>query len=59
MRWAKRIAALFYRFPGVGYRVGVKRPGATRRMGQILAGELRYSDVASAAIRQLSAGLLA
>ncbi|MFS8822176.1 geranylgeranyl reductase family protein [Synechococcus sp. 'PEA 65AY6A-5F PE A'] len=59
MRWAKRIAALFYRFPGVGYRVGVKRPGATRRMGQILAGELRYSDVASSAIRQLSAGLLA
>jgi geranylgeranyl reductase family protein len=59
MRWAKRIAALFYRFPGVGYRVGVKRPGATRRMGQILAGELRYSDVASSAIRKLSGGLLA
>ncbi|MDX2272840.1 MAG: geranylgeranyl reductase family protein [Cyanobacteriota bacterium] len=58
MRWAKRIASVFYRLPGVAYRIGVKRPAATRRMGQILAGELRYSDVAATAIRKLSGGLM-
>lgn len=58
MRWAKRIAAVFYRLPGVAYRVGVKRPGATRRMGQILAGEVNYSDVAAAAIRKISGGIM-
>lgn len=57
MRWAKRIAGVFYRLPGVAYRVGVKNPGATRRMGQILAGEIRYSDVAGSAIRKLSGGV--
>ncbi|NJK64599.1 MAG: geranylgeranyl reductase family protein [Synechococcaceae cyanobacterium SM2_3_1] len=58
MRWAKRLAGSFYRFPGIAYRVAVKRPGATRLMGRILAGELRYSDVAGKAIRKISGGLL-
>jgi geranylgeranyl reductase family protein len=58
MRWAKRLSALFYRLPGVAYRIGVKRPAATQKMGKILAGELRYSDVAGSAIRKLSGGLL-
>ncbi len=58
MRWAKRIASVFYRIPGVAYRVAIKSPGATRRMGQILAGELRYSHVAGAAIQKLSRGIV-
>ena len=58
MVWAKRIAGLFYRAPKLGYRVGVKRPSATKRMGQILSGELRYSDVANRAIRRLTTGLV-
>ncbi len=57
MRWAKRLAGAFYRVPGVAYRVAVKRPGATKLMGKILAGELRYSDVAGKAIRKISGGL--
>ena len=58
MVWAQRLAALFYSLPGVGYKVGVKRPGAAERMGQILCGKLHYSDVANRALQRLSAGLI-
>ncbi|WP_337884751.1 geranylgeranyl reductase family protein [Fischerella thermalis] len=54
MAWAQKLAGLFYRFPGVGYKVGVKRPSAPQIMGKILCGELRYSDVAGRAIRRLT-----
>ena len=36
MVWAQRLAAVFYSVPGIGYKVGVKRPSAPTRMGQIL-----------------------
>ena len=58
MRWAKRLAGAFYRLPGVAYRVAIKRPGATRLMGRLLAGEARYSEVAGKAIQKISAGML-
>lgn len=58
MVWAQRLANLFYRVPGIGYKVGVKRPTAPERMGQILCGELRYSDVATRALKRLSTGLI-
>ncbi|MBD2461711.1 geranylgeranyl reductase family protein [Oscillatoria sp. FACHB-1407] len=58
MLWAQRIAGVFYRAPGIGYRVGIKRPSATERIGQILCGEMRYADVANRAIKRLTTGLL-
>ncbi|MDX2216626.1 MAG: geranylgeranyl reductase family protein [Oculatellaceae cyanobacterium bins.114] len=58
MIWAQRLAGLFYRAPGIGYRVGVKRPSATERIGQILCGEMRYADVATRAMKRLSTGLI-
>lgn len=58
MAWAQRLAGLFYRVPGIAYKVGIKRPSATQRMGQILCGELRYADVANRAIKRLSSSLL-
>jgi geranylgeranyl reductase family protein len=58
MPWAKRISGLFFRVPGLGYRVGIKRPTATKRLGQILAGEVRYADIASRVMKRLSGGLL-
>jgi geranylgeranyl reductase family protein len=57
MKWAQRIAAAFYQFPKVGYKVGVKKPAATVIMAKILAGELRYSDVAGKAIKKMSGSL--
>jgi geranylgeranyl reductase family protein len=57
MKWAQRIAAAFYQFPKVGYKVGVKKPAATVIMAKILAGDLRYSDVAGKAIKKMSGSL--
>jgi len=58
MAWAQKLAAVFYRIPGIGYKVGVKRPSATQRMGQILCGEMSYGDVAGRAMKRLSGSLL-
>jgi geranylgeranyl reductase family protein len=54
MVWAAKIAGLFYRFPKVGYKVGIKRPSGPQLMGKILCGQLRYGDVAGRAIKRLT-----
>lgn len=56
--WAQRLAGMFYRMPKVGYKVGVKRPSASTRMAQILAGKARYSDVANKALKRLGGSLI-
>ena len=53
MAWGRRIAQVFYRFPSVGYQLGVKRPTAPRRIAQILSGEMGYGDIAQRVIRRL------
>ncbi len=58
MQWAQRIASVFFRVPGIGYRVGIKRPTMTTRMGQLLAGEIQYSDIANRILKRLSTGLM-
>ncbi|MGD1860395.1 MAG: geranylgeranyl reductase family protein [Leptolyngbyaceae cyanobacterium] len=58
MQWAQRIAGVFFRVPGIGYRVGIKRPTMTQRMGQLLAGEIQYGDVANRVIKRMTTGLI-
>jgi geranylgeranyl reductase family protein len=58
MLWAQRLAGVFYRLPGVGYRLGVKRPVATQKFGQILSGKLGYKDIAGNAMKKLSSSFL-
>lgn len=58
MQWAQRIASVFFRVPGIGYRVGIKRPTMTKRMGQLLAGEIQYSDIANRVIKRLTTGFM-
>lgn len=58
MVWAQRIAGAFYRFPGLAYKKGIKRPTATTYFGKILCGQMRYSDIANTAIKRLSGGLI-
>ena len=53
MAWGKRIAEVFYRFPQIGYRLGVKRKTAPQRIAQILSGEMSYSDIAQRVIKRL------
>jgi geranylgeranyl reductase family protein len=58
MVWAQKLSGLFFRAPGLGYKVGVKRPSATAKLLQIMCGELRYADVAGYALKKLSGGLI-
>ncbi|MCJ8280971.1 MAG: geranylgeranyl reductase family protein [Rivularia sp. ALOHA_DT_140] len=53
LAWAQKLAGAFYRFPGVGYKAGVKRPTGSQIMGQILCGQLRYGDVVGRALTRL------
>ena len=53
MIWGNRIAEVFYRFPKIGYRLGVKRKTAPQRIAQILSGDMNYSDIAGRVIRRL------
>ncbi len=53
MSWGKRISQIFYRFPKVGYQLGVKRPTAPKRIAQILSGEMSYEDIAKRVIKRL------
>ena len=58
MQWAQRIANVFFRVPKIGYRVGIKRPSATKRLGQILAGEVSYADIANRVIKRISTSFI-
>ena len=58
MAWAQRLGGIFYRIPKFAYNVGIKRPAATKRMGRLLSGEERYRDIADAAIKRLTKGLI-
>jgi hypothetical protein len=53
MAWGRRISQVFYRFPRVGYQLGIKRPTAPRRIAQILSGEMGYGDIAQRVIKRL------
>lgn len=58
MNLAQKLSGLFYKFPKIAYKVGVKRPAAAKIMSQILVGELRYSDVTDQAIKVLKKSFL-
>lgn len=53
MVWAKRLAQVFYRLPGLAYRVGVKRPAATRKFAELFTGKTHYQEIAELALRRL------
>lgn len=58
MAWAKRIGLVFHRVPHIAYQVGVKRPTAPERLGQILVGEVSYGDIANRVIRRMTTSFL-
>ncbi len=53
MAWGRRISQVFYRFPKIGYQLGIKRPTAPERIAQILSGEMSYADIAQRVIKRL------
>ena len=58
IQWSQRIANVFFRMQKIGYRVGIKRPTATKRLGQLLAGEIHYADLATRVTKRISGSLL-
>ena len=54
MAWAAKLSGLFYRFPKLGYRVGVKHPSGGNTMMKVFAGKLTYSQVAQKGINLLT-----
>jgi len=53
MAWGRRISQVFYRFPKIGYQLGIKRPTAPERIAQILSGKMSYADIATRVIKRL------
>lgn len=53
MVWAQRLGGVFYKFPKIGYKVGVKQPVAVKLLSQILCGQLKYSDITDRAIKSI------
>ncbi len=54
MAWASKLGGLFYRFPKLGYQVGVKNPAGGKTMMQVFTGKLTYEEVANKGIRLLT-----
>ena len=50
---AQSVAGMFFKFPKIAYKLGVKRPAAGQMMGKILCGKLSYSDVAEKVTQKL------
>jgi geranylgeranyl reductase family protein len=50
---ALKMAKFFYQWPGVCFRYGVARPGATRTATRLLAGDLRFGQVSGRVVRRL------
>ncbi len=59
MRLAARLAKAFYTAPHLSYKAILNQPSATRAMGKIFTGELKYADMVQKALKRLSGGLLA
>lgn len=58
MRWAKRLAQVFYQAPGLAYRLGMQRPSSTTTMGRLFCGEVTYAEVTQRALNRLNIGWL-
>ena len=59
MRLAAKLAKAFYMAPHLSYKAILNQPSATRAMGKIFTGELKYADMVQKALKRLSGGLLA
>ncbi len=58
MRLASRLAKAFYMAPHLSYKTILNYPSATRAMGRVFTGDLKYADVVQKALKRISGGLL-
>lgn len=59
MRLASRLAKAFYMAPHLSYKAILNYPPATKAMGRVFTGDLKYADVVQKALKRISGGLLA
>ena len=59
MRWARRLATVFFGMPATLYRAAVMSAGGPRIMARLLQGEATYAEVARSALTRLGGGLAA
>lgn len=50
---ARKVAGLFFRFPGVAFRFGIQRTGSTEVAARLLAGTLSFSELPGSTISSL------
>ena len=53
MAWGKRIAQIFYRFPKNWVPIRGQTKNSSKRIAQILSGEMSYEDIAKRVIKRL------
>jgi len=58
MRWAKRLAKVFYKAPHLAYRLGIKRPHAAPMLVKLFNGKVGYDEVAQRALNRITGGWL-
>lgn len=58
MALAQRLAGVYHQFPGIAYKVGIKKPAAARIMSKILCGESRYADITEQAVKRIKKSLI-
>lgn len=56
---ALKFARFFYQWPGLCYKYGVKRPGATRTATRLLTGELRFDAITGRVMKRLRSAMKA
>ncbi|MGB5135315.1 MAG: FAD-dependent monooxygenase, partial [Prochlorococcaceae cyanobacterium] len=55
---ARRLAWIFYGIPGLTYRYGISRPGATAVAARLLGGEIPFRGLGRRALRRIAGGVL-
>jgi len=58
MALGQKLAGLFYQFPKIAYKAGLKRPAIAQVMSMLLCGEITYTGIFDIAMQRLKGSLL-
>lgn len=58
MALGQKLAGLFYQFPKIAYKAGLKRPAIAQVMSMLLCGEITYTGIFDIAMQRLKGSML-
>lgn len=58
MALGQKLAGLFYQFPKIAYKAGLKRPAIAQVMSMLLCGEITYTGIFDIAMKRLKGSIL-